>query len=370
MADAYRVDYILNLHRADVTMPDRPYFSTSITELEAVFAAHPHEFHILSQLDRELSFRTTGKARNLRALVAESLDKLTVRISVPEQFDGETLSRVAAELQEKCPDSAPAELRMDFEGLKFIRPAGVVFLSNLVQWLNEHGTKVSFCNTDETSQPIRYLDDSLFFEQTFGQKLRADASPRSTTQPLKKIAHKDIHQWLDFTLVPWLANRLSITKASLADIRSCISELFHNIEDHTQYDVGSIFVQHYPNQKRVTISLSDFGLGIPDKVREQVPGLSDPDAIKQAVQEGFTSKSRVTNKGLGLDSLLKTAVIRNGGEVTIYSGRAIVRFKRDETHVRSYVFKDVGFCPGTTIDIDLRTDAIEALPDEREDLEW
>jgi hypothetical protein len=371
VAAALSVDYTSNCRGADLAMSDRPYFSSSIVELESVFAANPQEFNILSQLDHELSFRTTNRARDLRALVTESLGKHTVSVSLPKQFEGETLSRVAAEVQEKCPDGLPPQIRMDFGGLQFIRPAGVVFLSNLVHWLNAQGTKVSFCNINQASDSIRYLDDSLFFEQHCGKKLRGDSKPRSTTQPLKNIAHKDIHQWLDFVLVPWLADRLSITKASLADIRSCVSELFHNIEDHTQYDIGGVFVQHYPNEKRVTISLSDFGLGIPKKVREKVPGLSDPDAIKQAVQEGFTTKSRITNKGLGLDSLLKTAVIRNDGEVTIYSGKGIVRFyRRNTTHLGSYVSEDVGFCPGTTIDINLRIETIEALPDEREDLEW
>ena len=146
--------------------------------------------------------------------------------------------------------------------------------------------------------------------------------------------------------MPWLAHRLSITKASLADIRSCISELFHNIEDHTEYDIGSIFVQHYPNESRVTISLSDFGLGIPNKVREVIPALSDSEAIERAVEEGFTTKSRATNKGFGLDLLLKTAVIRNDGEVTIYSGNGIVRFYRKDGTSKPYVFKEVWFCPG------------------------
>lgn len=352
-------------------MVDRPYFSSSIADLEAAFAAHPQESQILSDLDYELSFRATARARSLRALVTERLAKLAVCVSLPQQFEGETLSNVAAEIYEKCPTGLPVEIKMDLADLRFIRPAGIVFLSNLVHWLNERGTKVSFCNMNEDSEAIRYLDDSLFFEQHCGKKIRTDSKPRGTTQPLKKIAHKDIHQWLDFTLLPWLANRLSISKASLADMRSCISELFHNIEDHTQYDIGSIFVQHYPNEKRVTISLSDFGLGIPEKVRQQVPKLSDSEAIKQAVREGFTTKSRSTNKGLGLDSLLKTAVIRNGGEVTIYSGKGIVRFyRKGGTALGSYVFKDVGFCPGTTIDINLRTDTIENEPEEREDLEW
>jgi hypothetical protein len=230
-------------------MTERPYFSSSIGDLEAIFAVHPKEPPILSQLDHELSFRTTDRARNLRASVTDKLAELTPTVRLPSQFEGVTLSKLAAEIKEKCPNGLPPEIKIDFEGLQFVRPAGVVFLSNLVHWLNAQKTKVSFCNMNVASEPIKYLDDSLFFEQHCGKKLRKDAEPRNTTRPLKEIAHKDIHQWLDFTLVPWLADRLSITKASLVDIRSCISELFHNIEDHTEYDIGSIFVQHYPHEK-------------------------------------------------------------------------------------------------------------------------
>jgi anti-sigma regulatory factor (Ser/Thr protein kinase) len=357
-------------YRRATAMSERPYFSSSIEDLEAMFVAHLEESQILLRIDHELSFRTTKKARQLRTSVTEKLAKLVVTVRLPSQFEGVTLSKVAAEIKEKCPNGLPPEINIDFDDLKFIRPAGVVFLSNLVHWMNVQNTKANFCNTDVTSEPIRFLDDSLFFEQHCGEKIREDAKPRNTTQPLKKIAHKDIHQWLDFTLVPWLADRLSITKASLADIRSCISELFHNIEDHTEYDIGSIFVQHYPNEKRVTISLSDFGLGIPKKVGEIIPGLADSEAIEKAVEEGFTTKSRATNKGFGLDSLLKTAVIRNDGEVTIYSGKGIVRFYKKDGICKPRVFEEVGFCPGTTIDINLRTDTIEVLPEKREDLEW
>jgi hypothetical protein len=63
-------------------------------------------------------------------------------------------------------------------------------------------------------------------------------------------------------------------------------------------------------------------------------------------------------------------VIRNGGEVTIYSGKGIVRFQRKHGASKPHALKEVGFCPGTTIDINLRTDTIESLPERRENLEW
>jgi hypothetical protein len=156
----------------------------------------------------------------------------------------------------------------------------------------------------------------------------------------------------------------------LYEVKTCLSELFNNIKDHTQFDIGSIFVQHYPNENRVSISLSDFGLGIPEKVKETVPGLSDSAAIVQAVQEGFTSRSTPGNAGLGLDYLLRTVVGTNDGAVTIFSLGGIVEFQKKDGKICHKVLQNVGFCPGTTIDINLRTDLIEWIPQEREELEW
>ena len=162
---------------------ERPYISSSIEDLEAVFKAHPDELRRLKQLVQELSFRKTKRARKLLALVFERLTEFIVTVRVPSQFEGATLSKIAAEIQEKCPNGLPPEIKIDFEGLKFIRPAGAVFLSNLVHWMNEQGTKVSFCNMDEVSEPIKFLDDSLFFEQHCGKKIRESTPSSTTTQP-------------------------------------------------------------------------------------------------------------------------------------------------------------------------------------------
>lgn len=240
-------------------------------------------------------------------------------ILVPRQFKGVTISKLANEINERCPSGLPDALTLDFQQLAFIRPAGVVFLSNLIWWLHEHGTSVNLINVEREAIALQYLDDSLFFEQHCGHKIRQTSAPRPTTRPLVRIAHEHSHSWLATNLIPWLATSLGLTEASLYELKACLSELFNNIQDHTQFDIGSIFVQHYPNRNSVNISLADFGLGIPAKVAETVPGLTDGDAIIQAVKEGFTSKSTPGNAGLGLDSLLKTIVGTNDGTVTIYS---------------------------------------------------
>jgi hypothetical protein len=112
-------------------------------------------------------------------------------VSLPRQFQGTTLSKVADDVVSCSPAGLPPEIAINFAGLGFVRPAGVVFLSNLLWWLHHRGTKVHLCGLEKYSAPLRFLDDSLFFEQHCGKKIWAEASPRSTTRPLVKIAHPE-----------------------------------------------------------------------------------------------------------------------------------------------------------------------------------
>jgi hypothetical protein len=83
-------------------------------------------------------------------------------IVLPQQFKGSTLSQVAADVVRHVDDKGkwPDAITFDFSRLNFIRPAGVVFLSNLAYWLNEKGTEVSFINCHTRRSAIKYLDAS------------------------------------------------------------------------------------------------------------------------------------------------------------------------------------------------------------------
>ena len=73
---------------------------------------------------------------------------------------------------------------------------------------------------------------------------------------------------------------------------------------------------------------------------------------------------------MGLDQLMRSVVIALQGQVTIYSGKGIVRFCLTDGAVERYLFDKVGFCPGTTIEIGINTRAIPRLTDEEGDLQW
>jgi hypothetical protein len=154
---------------------------------------------------------------------------MTTNVVIPSQFKGTTLSKLVAGVVTAAEGGTLSAITFDFGKLSFVRPAGVVFLDNIINWLKEHGVSVTFCNLDPNAPAQSFLDDSLFFERHCGKKLNPNASPRVTTLPVVQIAHKDSHAWLEANLIPWLAGRLNLTQASLYEVKAVISELFNNI---------------------------------------------------------------------------------------------------------------------------------------------
>jgi hypothetical protein len=307
-------------------------------------------------------------------LAAEVIQSMaTPQIKLPHQFQEWALSRVAAEVVACAPHGELrnlTDIAFDFSHLSFIRPSGVVFLSNLIWWLNHNGTRVHFEGVSAPTAAILLLDDSGFFELHCGARLLASTSAGVAMRPLIRLAHQDSRLWLESDFVPWLAEQLNVSQTSIHGFKVCIAELFNNSKDHGKIDAGSIFVQHFPNEREVVISFSDFGVGIPHSVRDQGQDISDAESIIYAVRAGFAVKSKPWKIAGGLDYVLQTVVVRNGGQVSIYSGNAMVAFVRGASGIRPIPFPSRGFCPGTTIDLSLRTDTIENLPEETEDLQW
>lgn len=293
-----------------------------------------------------------------------------VTLMLPWSLNSGTLGEVASGFLDACGGHIPSKVIIDFGRLNWVEPVGVTFLSNLVHWLARSGSNAYFSNHQRSGQAIEFLDDSLFFQQHTGTKVRLQASPRSTTIPLQLVAHERSHDWMRTSLIPFLSSSTGINEASLRPLQVSMSELFNNIQDHAEQNVGSVFIQHFPKKRCVTISMADFGRGIPAAVGSVRRGLTDNQAIELAVQRDFSSKSTPRNRGAGLDILLQTAVVQNGGTVRIFSLNGYVVFTSERQGVTATPIEGRGFCPGTTVDISLRTDRIVHVEDEPEDMEW
>jgi hypothetical protein len=249
-------------------------------------------------------------------------------ILLPAQFEGAAMSQLARDVVRRKPAANvwPDRVVFDFQVLRFIKPAGVVFLHNIIRWLQAKKCRVAFLNHKQNRAAINYLRDSLFFHLHFNSDILPNCACRSTTQPLVEIKHEKSNFWIKQTLIPWVAREAKTNEASLYGLQSSMTELFNNILDHSRYDIGSVFGQHFPSEHLISIALSDMGCGIPTNVRTIKHDISDCDGILEAVKEGFTTGSIPTNAGMGLDQLMRSVVIALQGQVTIYSGKGIVRF--------------------------------------------
>lgn len=292
-------------------------------------------------------------------------------VSLPIKFDMSATYRFTREVV--GPDGRPTadQIVFDFLRMNFIDGSGYTVLSNTIEWLVSQEVECRFRNFDNPNNPaVSYLDDCGFFRQYVERPVRANAKCRSTTLPCTAVLNAHAHGWLENKFSPWMSYVMDVTHGGLASIRTCIKELFHNINDHSTKDTGFIHVQHYPNLRHVRITLSDFGTGIPSTIRPKFGPMSDGHAILLACKEGVTAKSQPNNMGAGLNYLIDRVTACHG-QVQILSLSGIVncyRGKGDEVIRRPG--SGNGTYPGTLVEIKLDTRLFVGDEEERVEVEW
>lgn len=286
-------------------------------------------------------------------------EKLVVKL--PNKFNGDTMYPFIRTAVNEQGDAACTEITFDFSELDFIEPIAVVVLSNLIEYFLKIGVRTQFSGHSFLSKGVVYLDDSGFFRHYLKKALRPHAELRETTLPLQLVANARAIPYLYEDMMPWLSRRLMTTAIALGTIRVCLQEIFHNISDHSGVNVGCVYAQHFPQKKEIHVAISDFGLGIPANVKKVRPDASASEALSLAVQEGFTTKSNVKNRGAGLAILMRYVTLKNKGAVFITSGNAYVSAvpMGESTKITSRA-RSVSY-PGTLIHVILKTDSLQTL---------
>ncbi len=285
----------------------------------------------------------------------------------------ETMQSLIAQVVDEHGEPKFSRVRLDSSRLEFIDPTGVVVLANLVDYMRRVGAKVTVRVIKPYSRGIEYLDDFGFFKYYGGKYLRTDAAIRRTTVPLERVESQRIFAYLDNQLMPWIAARVALEQESLAAVKTCFEEIFHNIDDHSGVKIGCAFAQFFPKNNHIHVAISDYGEGIPVVVRRKLPRLTDEEAVVKACEEGFSTKTNVRNRGAGLPTLIKYVTLRNQGTVLLASGKGELsaRYLDGETDIRSRTARN-GYFPGTLVKVILRTDTFEAMEEDiqSEEFKW
>lgn len=293
-------------------------------------------------------------------------------VMLPSRFDVNAVDQFTRQFVDQSGFPTDTYFVFDFKRLGFIDGSGITVLRNSISWLQTFDCKINFDNFDNIRRDsIKYLDDCGFFYAYLKKYLRVDARCRSTTLPCMYIERSHSYSFIDRQLSPWLASTLYVDEKALASFRSCIKEIFNNINDHSTKTTGFIHVQHYPYTHRVKITVSDFGVGIPSTIRRQYGEMSDSQAIKLAAEEGITSKSQPSNMGAGLNYLLD-CISLNRGEVILHSQSGFLRCSSEKGVQTRKAFNRTGRYPGTLVDISIddRLFVGDEYEDDRGVIEW
>jgi anti-sigma regulatory factor (Ser/Thr protein kinase) len=297
-----------------------------------------------------------------------------MQIDLPRRLNRDTMYALLKKVITKDRLPISNELVLNFSTLTvFIEPCGVTILSNLIHWLEYSGVNVYILADEDSSgieNPIKFLDDSMFFKEHLGEKLINTSQVRKTTLPLRQVNAENPMDWLINEFTPWLSRQLLVPIERLATIQVCIEEILNNIRDHADKKTGCIFAQYTPRNHEVVISISDFGVGIPFNVQNKHPSLTETEAILKAVERGFSTRSQPHNRGFGLDNLIHNVVINGKGSVHIHSLTGILSCYNGQNEIQYKSRMAFGFYPGTLIDLVFKTDVDDIFDIEEEDFQW
>jgi anti-sigma regulatory factor (Ser/Thr protein kinase) len=247
------------------------------------------------------------------------------------------------------------DIEFAFGGCNFLAPNAVSFIGGLTVLALREGRQVFFDRTNLPDEVRSHIERNGFLDAF---QLGNNRRIKDTTVPFRVDEQEDTNAFTDYLANFWLTDdRIHIEPNLRNALVSCVIEAYINVFDHADSQVGvATCGQFFPKIKELTLTLVDFGVGIPHNVRAflREPDKPDIDAIGWAFQAGNTTKRDKSSRGLGL-KLLKNFVQKNNGKLEVYSDNGYIALDSSGEHTFNYGTK----FSGTVIQITLRCDDLQ-----------
>lgn len=294
--------------------------------------------------------------------------KRSTRVRLPFIFTKQTLYELVRVLF-KATKYKPDSLILDFSKLTKIEVGGVAVLSNLIQFYKLLGINSEFENLDKCKAK-HYLDNIGFTHLYKNEGIAFVNHPEFSELIL--VPYDKSHSYINHKLIPWLANALKIDVRALSSVETVFGEIFNNIKDHSTVNIGCSCAHFDAQNKKIFICISDFGIGIPSRVKEKHADITDVEAIKLACENGFSTQTTPRNRGAGLHILINNIVTRNSGKVVIHSGLGVLTCLINSKNIEKIPESapDECFYPGTMIYITIDTDKFIPSEFSEEEFSW
>lgn len=290
----------------------------------------------------------------------EVVDDRTV-IFVPTTWEGwDAYQRIHGMMADIAthPDS---EIQFDFSRCTFISPVGVAILGGVARSLQAQGKRIKFRWNSFAKLGVRKNLEQNGFAAVHG--LRGAKAWQGNSVRYREDLKFDKHELVGYLTEEWLAEDwIHLSKELRSALVGTVAEIYLNAFEHSDSTVG-VFTcgQHFPNKRRLSLTVADFGVGIPAKVRRHLrrQRLSGPDAMAWAFEPGNSTSPMEVGRGLGLE-LLRQFVHVNRGALQIYSGDGLAHLGTglDRGHSGQPMFHELDQTglAGTVVTIDINCD--------------
>jgi len=255
-----------------------------------------------------------------------------------------------ADISSKTKDAWIDSIELDLSSCSFFEANMAAPLYVVIARLRDKLNDVSITNMPSVINTILRKNKFL---SIFNQSDLTDIN--QTTLPFKIFKLNAGDQFNDYLDIYMKGKGIpSMSDALTKRFKQSLFEIFLNASIHSQSESG-IFVcgQFYPKKHRIDFTIADAGVGILENVQNYLrnPNIDSCDAIKWAMVEGNTTKTKNHPGGLGL-KLIKDFIQINGGKFQVVS-----RFGYYELSAnREFLQKMNNDFTGTCINIEINTE--------------
>ena len=217
------------------------------------------------------------------------------------------------------------ELTIDIKNLKWVLPCAALLISHKINELVNRGYKILFIEPSDENVKT-YLSAVGF---PLGEK-----KSRATYMPIHHFVKKaDNHtaKVIETEMKEIFNIIRKYFPSELHDgIFYLLAELSDNVDQHSEFTVGSMMAQFYKNKGFIDLGVIDNGITIPGRYeKSKVEFENDCDALKKALR-GISTKEGEIGRGKGLETSKR--LIQKGleGDFYILSRNAMMTIGKDK----------------------------------------
>lgn len=227
-------------------------------------------------------------------------------------------------------------------------PIHLVTLACLIHFLDENEHRIYIASANDSVRNMLF-NDLRFQDYWSGEGVNHVDSDNNNIFNLWRIVEneKDLYAKGVEKYFKCLFKNKDLSVISLSLI-----EAYYNVFDHAEANGNAFSLIKYEEDKnKLHVAICDFGKGIAKSVRDFTPSIpSDKDALEKSIETDFTVRSKMHNKGKGMDNILSCSNV-----IRIFCNNALL-LKSDE-NIKLY---DIDFhFYGTLIYLEIDLSAAE-----------